>query len=63
MKEAVECMATIFVRTFGMHAVIGEGLQCERDPDTNRSDQYVVKVRIITGHLPCKYHKPVPFSY
>ena len=56
-------MATIFVRTFGMHAVIGEGLQCERDPDTNRSDQYVVKVRIITGHLPCKYHKPVPFSY
>ena len=42
-------------------AVIGEELQCEREPNTNRNDWYAVTIRIITGHLSCKYHKPLPF--
>ena len=27
-------------------AIIGEELQCEREPDTNKRDQYAVTVRI-----------------
>ena len=37
-------------------AIIGEELQCEREPDTNRSDRYAVTV---TSNLPHKYHEPV----
>ena len=50
------------------HALTGEELQCERDPDTNIQTeaigmQSLLRDGIITGHLPIphKYHNPVPF--
>ena len=46
MKEAVVCVATIFIRTFGMQLLAKNSNVKELEPDTNRSDRYAVTVRI-----------------
>ena len=62
MKEAVVCLAIIFVNMFGMQ-LFGIELQCEREPETEAINmQSLLRDGIITGHLLCKYHEPVLFS-
>ena len=40
-------------------AIIGEELQCEREPDKTEVIGMRSPLGLITGHLPREYHEPV----
>ena len=63
MKQAVLCLATIFISTFGMQLLVKNSDVKESLIQTEVIDaQSPLRDGIITGHLPHKYYKPVPFS-
>ena len=64
MKEVVACVATIFIRTFGMQLLVkNSDVKAESLIQTNAIGmQSPLRDGIITAHLSCKYYKPVPFS-
>ena len=63
MKEAVVCMATTFIRPFRIPLLVKNSDLKESLIQTEAIGmQSPLRDGIITGHLPGKYHEPVPFS-
>ena len=65
VSETSSCVLGYHIYKHIWDAVISEELRCERESliQTEAIDmQSPLKDGIITGHLPHKYHEPVPFS-
>ena len=48
MKEAVVCVTTIFIRTFGLQ-LLAKNSNVKK-PDTNKSDWYTVSIKRWDNH-------------
>ena len=57
------CMAIIFIRAFGM-PLLAKNSDVKASPIQTEmiGMQSPLRNGIITGHLPRKYHEPIPFS-
>ena len=58
MKEAVVCMATIFIRTFGMQ-LLAKNSSVKESPIQTEVIGMQSLLGLITSHLLCKYYEPV----
>ena len=58
-KEAVVCVATIFIRTFGMQLLVKKfNVKAESLIQTEAISMWS-PLGLIISYLPCKYHEPV----